>query len=235
MFRDNGSVSQFSFGRDYALSDRFVVSERLREGMTACGVLEDIAALYPGITAFNLVFYDAQLNSTDGDFIENRSVWIPRDYVKRDILKQISDVNYKESNSVRMMAVSSQVMLEARTFAHILMLDFASDGVLARPSDADEDYVLPGDATKFVSMPGAILDSGASHHYWGETLLTRSDWETTLQTFELMEIKRMKNGLPLYDKGFLHASLKRGYSALRLFAYPGTGKPKEPSVVALIK
>ena len=200
------------------------VSERLKIGSTACDVLEEIVALHPLINAVNLIFYIPHLNSTDGVFAENRNVWLPRKLINRNNLKEISEANFKASNKEIMMAVSSEVMLEGRNFAHVPMIDFSCDINL--------EEIVP----KVNSIPGVILKSGESFHYWGTSLVTRESWADMVDIrLRAEDSRKAHHQGVIYDSGFFEASLERNYSALRLFGYAGTNKETEPSAVALIK
>ncbi|HCC67848.1 TPA: hypothetical protein DEP90_01375 [Patescibacteria group bacterium] len=77
--------------------------------------------------------------------------------------------------------------------------------------------------------PGVILRTDQSYHYYGFDFIDKGDWRdwiTKLQTID-------KNK-ELFGWGYLGLCLDRGYSALRVYGYPGTGKEKTPVVVSII-
>lgn len=219
------------------------ISNNVEVGDCAFDVLSEIISLHPEIKGINLIFYDFETSSFEGEFTENISLWIPTSLVNRHNLEEISKFYFNFQDNGYLMAVSSKVLLENDDYAHIPMMDFDGDfweRLVRRIKNVEGDVEINKmelAIVKFCSIPGVILDSGASYHYWGFTLLSEEEWKEVISNWLEVESKRKSilNRPPIYDEGFLAASLKRGYSGLRIFGYKDTDKDVEPTVEALVR
>jgi hypothetical protein len=213
--------------------------EKLNIGDTSLSVLREVLRLNPDIKAITITFCDDFTSSNDDQVnFAQQLVWLPaRLAFEEETLQRISELNYdtnlSEGEVNKIMGVGSKVRLSSGETMHIPMMDFVSD-----PEQTGVKVIEDNEAvTVFSQTPGVILDSGNSFHFWGVNLLSDSEYKESMKNRLEMENKRCGLGKkPIYDKRYVEASLKRGFSVLRIFGYPfGTLKETEPEVVQIIK
>lgn len=215
--------------------DGINLNTKLKQTDKAYDVLEEVLRLNPQIAAINLVFYGYQDNSLNGEFSEDKSVWIPVEATDKKTLEKIGILNYKWRDEGKLMAIASRVQTSDGSTRHIPLMDFDHD-FLVRLTDDEESEELELKASILGFLPGAILKSDHAGHYWGLNLMDEGEWRSDVKHRQDAEIRRRNvlKQLPVYDMGFLTASLKRGYSALRIFGYQDTDKSTEPEVVKIV-
>lgn len=219
--------------------------DHIKIGDNGVQVLRGILRSYTDISAFSITSYPNWSNSYENETaLAQRLIYLPRKTAfQKTGLSDISNANFLADDEIieipeinesmyhakgDIVAVGSKVKLSNGIEMHIPMMDFASE----IGTDNKELVMLFADE---FNIPGVILDSGNSYHYWGTTLLDKPQYDALMQTWLKMEISRIDRIGPLFDINYVQESIKRGFSALRIFAYPETEKDKEPKVVRLIK
>jgi len=99
---------------------------------------------------------------------------------------------------------------------HVPMLDFEST---EHETEIHEimDIGLPR---------GVVLKTDNSFHYYGLDLMKEGVWRNWIT--KLIQLEESEE---LFGFSYLQTCLDRGYSALRIWGYPGTSKEKSPVVV----
>ena len=207
--------------------DTMIPTDRIKERATAIAVVAEILRLHPDITYLHYIRYHY-----DGDSeFDFGSVPIGVDVrkVSLDWFRLWSSMTVMESKKRYYVdsepleqfdgfALCSRVQMKKGERAHIPMLDMAS----YLEWEFEEDLVDIRLALK--PQKGYLLETDYSTHFYGINLMSDQEWERYMRRLATK---------PEIDQGFIDASLKRGYAALRLFTYP-PHKTIEPSVIEVI-
>ena len=108
-----------------------------------------------------------------------------------------------DNPSKSMIALSSCVKIENGELAHIPMLDFACN-------NDESGFISAVTALKELSVPGFLLNSGKSFHFYGKKLLSNKDFFSFLGKAALLT--------PIIDAPWIAHQLIEGAAALRLSA-----------------
>lgn len=240
MSADIVKQTQFDFDR-FRLIEDVPIPDRLKPGDSAVDVFCEIMRLNPKIRDFSIKFYNPEDESSDDTTTEDidneedggskssqAQIWLPRRCANKDILKDISDVNFRESCGKNILAVCSEVALENGETMYIPMMDFVVE-------DTEDSRLLVGDM--FRSSSGALLFSGNSFHFWGTKLMPWIKWYDTVEKYFNSESVRKRNSIePIFDANYLKRSMIRENAALRIFGYIGTEHEEvEPRTIMVIK
>jgi hypothetical protein len=137
---------------------------------------------------------------------------LPREQVSHDAIRELQAVRPGWA-----VAVASSVRT-ADGERHIPMVDFQCP-----VGDLYRDVLLAG-LTR-IGCRGALLESGASYHFYGRELLTRDEWRKFIGYTLLLS--------PFVDTRYVGHRLIDGESVLRIEPHPT--KPVMPRVVALVR
>jgi hypothetical protein len=215
-----------------------VSPERIKIGSSAPEVYQEILRLNQYVRDVSVVFYKPGEDSHTGVLTQG-PVWFPKQIANIDFLRNLSDLNFKNSEKTSVMAICSCVKLEGGELMQIPMMDFSIPGDEVKINDgALNEGIEVGDlANLFNSIKGALLITDESFHFWSPNLMTIPEWDNFMEARLVAERQRITNHKfkPIYDSGFINDSMERGFSALRIFSYPKIGKEKTPEVVALTK
>lgn len=199
---------------------RAISFETLKRGDGAFAVLKRILEFHPEVYRISLCFYPK--DNYEAETGASQLVWLPVEIATEDNLRMLSSANFKAGRNL--MALGSKVDIGYFKFMHIQQMNFA---VCKKPISEELRLSVFGRNT-----PGALLSTGESYHYWGARLLTEDEFCSDLQTRLIVEKRRKTNKeLPLYDEKYIEESLKRGFTALRLFGYLGI--KDAPEIVGL--
>lgn len=207
-----------------------IEDRNLELGLNTSELLCKIVDDNPRIQSFQYFSYNMMVDS-EGELKALNLQELPAHDLSRDRLEKLSKKIYrlvpaeKSTNGmaeVYGLGISSRVLLKDGSKAHIPMLDFMSRKHYANFNvDVVQELLKP--------FPGDILETGNSYHYLGRKLLTEHEWRSFLHNTHGVFGKRLQD----LCEGFFDYSLKRGFSGLRIFAYPPY-KKVEPYVVAII-
>jgi hypothetical protein len=115
------------------------------------------------------------------------------------------------------LGIGSKIKTNKMEVKHIPMLDFN----FSENSTTLENVLNSG-------FPrGFLLKTDNSYHFYGLDLLSESHWRKWI-----IKLMSLKNSEELFGNQYLQMCLDRGYSALRIYGYPGTLKQKTPFVIA---
>lgn len=207
-----------------------VETDSVKIGTPVVDVLCGILRLNPQIKFIKYFTYDIHVNSDD-ELIALDLKDLPVKQVNKTNLVKISDdihyvVEAECSETGRdiehVLGISSKVILESGEEAHIPMIDF-----MDKKHQASFDTKVVSNTLSF--FPGYIITTDNSRHYWGRKLLTPIEWEQFMRYSKEYLGKFGQDVCP----GFYDFSLKRGFSGLRIFAYPPY-KKVEPHVESII-
>ena len=204
--------------------DRCFPTERLRTGATATDVLVEILTIHPEISSISYLVYDILNRSSSINFDSPTLLSIDRDDVDKQLFRNISRSVNEGSERNNAIALASIVSLENGDIAHIPMIDFICE------PEFDENL-----STNLVApQPGYLLETDASFHFWGTTLLPHEHWLGFMKHC-MRDMQPDGHGelVDVVDKNYVSISLKQGFSALRLLEYP-PHKLCEPEVVKVI-
>jgi hypothetical protein len=201
--------------------------ESIGVGATASEVLEHIVRVNQEIYRIVFAVYNLYYDS-DKDIlpIQSRYVLPVSDHLL-DVLQEQSDKvsAVVEGDIVReythrgAIAITSLVLLPDSSRKYIPMADFNCEKSPENIQRIQE--VLSG-------YPGVILETDNSYHFWSLKLLTTVEWHGFLN----LCMQRATGLNAVFDEKHVYSSQARGYSALRIHAYPGD-KDVEPRVIAL--
>lgn len=218
------------------------LNEGVELGANATDVFFGILDENPDITAVAYRFFDSFFSSDDHEVSDPDHIWADRSAVTPDSLKALSAAAFEESKLTipvntgdgepeevltvgHLLAMTSMVRLDNGEIRHIPMLDF-HESVTKDPSVIPE-IVWP--------EPGVIVQTDNSYHFWGYNLMTEDQWRTFMVRLEEIEnTLSSPDEIIFFGDIFFPASLNRGFTALRLFGYPGTERPTNPRVVGYI-
>ncbi len=223
---DSGWIQPKFSGEDWKSFE----SKRLESGTLAADVLGHIIQINPNIKSIHYFGYDCHVNS-DEELLAVDIKELPVERVNIQNLKKISDeIHYfipaelsETDKDVEMvLGISSRVELVTGEVAHIPMIDFMDQRFQAH-------FNYPKAAEALGLYPGYILRTDNSRHFWGTKLLSQEDW---LSFLNYSRQTLAKAGQDVCE-GFFDFSIKRGFSGLRIFAYPPY-KKTEPYLEATV-
>lgn len=196
--------------------------ELLKVGMIAGEVVKNIFDVY-GVEKFSYTKYEPESMYPLGSFQPYRwHVWSDLKTIQdlSDLVVIQSTQTFEFEGTIfkspqEIMAIGSQVILEGKVM-HIPMLDFNF-------SEADLDR---NEISKLGLPTGVVLKTDHSFHYYGLELMSPQQWRVWM-----CKLAEFENSDVLFGSEYLQICLDRGYSALRIFAYPNTKKASTPTVV----
>lgn len=106
---------------------------------------------------------------------------------------------------------------------HLFFIDFSSLG--CRPSDENLRRIVDF-VEKLKLMPGFILDSGNSYHYYCNGLFDPKTWQEKLELIQGLDYDE------LVDQEWVKLQIRRGYSVLRIST--NDEKPEMPRIVGVV-
>lgn len=200
--------------------------EKVMLGSSALTVLHDVLGRNSEFSRISCVVYPAY-GLSDEATDNSQQIWVEVNSVTRSRLQSVSD-RYKPEDEVIgnpelgtvtwALGVCSNVAMKNGTQLHVPMMDFSCG-----EGDVQEAVKALGESS------GYVLSSGGSYHFWGHRMLDDVKWRAFLNS---CRNANMVSGENLFDEGYIDISQKRGFSALRIFAYP-LEKPVEPFVVGV--
>lgn len=201
--------------------------EVFKIGMNASEVVESIFAIH-GVECFSYTKYNPTLNYPLNS--DQPLLW--GEWSRINKIQELSEEIYNNSAKkftiekldiivCEILGIGSKIRMRGDV-KQLLMLDFNFSKLSKQDFNITriKDIGLP---------PGVILRTDQSYHYYGFDFIDIGDWRdwiTKLQTID-------KNK-ELFGWEYLGLCLDRGYSALRVYGYRGTGKEKTPVVVSII-
>lgn len=227
MRENNDLFAQIRFPQEFWDQTEAVSTEI---GLPSCDFFCKVVQENKQIKKITYFSYDLHVNSDDElmalDLKELSAAHVTRERLT-DLSQKIHRwIGARDSETGRdveiALGVSSQVTLYEGGTAHLPMLDFMDRNINPKLDLKIVTVLLK-------PYPGAILETGNSFHFLGRRLLSEDDWRSFMNN--------SRKALSKYGQdvceGFFDFSLRRGFSGLRLFAYPRF-KKVEPCIVALV-
>lgn len=125
----------------------------------------------------------------------------PHSNAKQIGVNEVRDYAEKLDRLGRVVAFRSLVVLECGQKMHIPMLDLATEY-------SKKNYKIVRSAIEALDMPGAVLSSGKSFHFYGRTLMTPKEYRVFLGKALLLA--------PITDCAWIAHQMIEGVSALRV-------------------
>jgi hypothetical protein len=143
-----------------------------------------------------------------GDFVTLSTIDVDHDRLKKEAARA--------TRGGRMLALSSTCILASGRTAHIPLMDFK-----CKPTPKQLRLLV--EALRQLEMPGVVLRTDASFHFYGFALLTSKEWRAFTATCLLFR--------SLVDWRYVGHCLLRGMSSVRIQGDRRTGLA-EPTVAA---
>lgn len=170
------------------------------------------------ISRLRILVYDSPgpvPRNTYGDFVLEGMEEIP---VSRDSLrKELNEARRHALHNDRLVGIASDVVLDNGFQAHMPMIDF-----YCKISD-DNQKAVRSCVETYKMVPGFILNSGKSYHFYGGRVIHKGEWEEL--THELMYSDTI-------DDSWGDFNLTNGYSFLRIST--NGDKPVMPRVIEVL-